>query len=64
MSQGQRVYVSKSDAPQKIERRQVDGNEQSILAEPTQREIHTRPSKAQTFSFAVARHEGNFQQYT
>jgi len=33
-SQGQRVYVSKSDATQKIERRRVDGNEQSILAEP------------------------------
>ena len=48
MSQGQRVYVSKSDAPQKIERRQIDGNDQSILAEPIQREIHTRPSKAQT----------------
>ncbi len=39
MSQGQRVYVSKSDAPQKIERRQVDWNEQSILAEPTQRRL-------------------------
>jgi hypothetical protein len=35
-----------------------------ILAKPTQRQIHTRPSKAETFSFAVARHEGNFSQYT
>jgi hypothetical protein len=58
------VYVSKSDAPQKIERRRGDWNEQSILAEPTQWQIHARPSQAQTFSFAVARHEGKFQQYT
>ena len=58
------MYVSKSDAPQKIERRRVDWNEQSILAKPTQWEIHTRPLTAKTFSFAVARHEGNFQQYT
>jgi hypothetical protein len=64
--------VSKSDATQKIKRQRMDGNEQRlhrsfgqlILAKPAQRQIHTRPSKAQNFSFAVAQHEGEFQQYS
>jgi hypothetical protein len=37
---------------------------QLILAKPAQRKIHTSPSKAQNFSFAVARHEGDAQQYS
>ena len=60
--------VSKSDTTQKHERQRIDGDEQRlhrsfgqlILAKPAQRQIHTRPSKAQNFSFAVARHEGSF----
>jgi hypothetical protein len=59
--------VSKSDTTQNLERQRVDGNEQRlhrtfghlILANPAQQQIHTRPSKAQNFSFAVARHEGS-----
>jgi hypothetical protein len=54
--------VSKSDAPQKIERRRIDWNEQSILANSVG-DSH-QIVKAQTFSFAVARHEGKIQQYT
>ena len=64
--------VSKSDATQKIKRQRMDENEQRlhrsfgpmILAKPFQRQIHTRPSNAQNFSFAVARHEGKFEQYS
>jgi hypothetical protein len=64
--------VSKSDTTQKHERQRVDGNEQRlhrsvgqfILAKPAQQQIHTRPSNSQNFSFAVARHEGESQQYS
>lgn len=52
------MYVSKSDAAQKIERRRADRNEQSILAEPTQWGIHAKPSKSKNFSFIMARYEG------
>jgi len=49
-----------------LERQRVDGNEQRLhrsvgqlnLAKPAQQQIHTRPSTAQNFSFAVVRHEG------
>jgi hypothetical protein len=70
MSQGLRV--SKFDTTQKHERQRVDGNEQRlhrsfgqlILADPAQQQIHTRPSKAQNFPFAVARHEEESEQYS
>ena len=59
--------VSMSDTTQKLEGQRVDGNEQRlhrsvgllILAKSTQQQIHTRPSTAQNFSFAVVRHEGD-----
>jgi hypothetical protein len=64
--------VSMSDATQKTARRRVDWNEQRlhrslgqlILTKLAQRQIHTRPSEAQNFSFAVARYGGGSQQST
>ena len=64
--------MSKSDTTQKLERQRVDGNEQRlhrsvgqlILTKPAQQQIHTRPSKAQNFSFAVVRHEREAYQYS
>jgi hypothetical protein len=55
-----------------IERRRVGWDEQQlhrslgqlILTKLAQRQIHTRPSEARNFSFAVARYEGKFQQCT
>ncbi|TKB58875.1 MAG: hypothetical protein E8D49_10830 [Nitrospira sp.] len=69
MSQGQRVYVSKSDATPKIERRRLDWNEQRlhrylghlVLTKLAQRKIHAKPSKAQNSSFA-ARYEEKSRQ--
>jgi len=66
------TWVSTSNAKQKLERRRVGWDEQQlhrsleqlILTKLAQRQIHTRPSEARNFSFAVARYEGRFQQCT
>jgi hypothetical protein len=66
-SQGQRGCVD-TQCKQKIERGRVDRNEQGlhrslgqlILTKLAQRQIHTRPSETQNFSFAVARYRGGF----